>query len=98
MNLNDYRFIGLRTNPAHGKPIKLEIIGRMEIDGDTYVAMIPFTTLTPKDLGPDYGIMILREVKSEGLNRFETVNDWRKLRDIQHKMRDVIYFGEDEEY
>ena len=75
-----------------GNSFRLEIVGEVEYEGETYVVFLPADM---EENDPDYGFVILKSIESDGEEQYDSVDD----EDILQRVYDLYMeqvFAEDE--
>lgn len=77
-----------------GEAFKLEILGEVEYEGETYVVFLP-AEMSEDD--PDYGFIILKSTEVDGEEQFDSVDDEELLEKIYAIYMEEIFADEEED-
>jgi uncharacterized protein YrzB (UPF0473 family) len=85
-----------------GKESDFELIGRVDLDGQTYVALAPIDADEELDEDEEGGFVVLKVVEEDGEEVFVTIDDddeFDRVADIfeDELMQDMDYDGEENE-
>ncbi len=81
-----------------GQEFELEVVGRMDYDGQSYTLFLPANIDELEEDDPDYGYILLREKEdANGDPVFETIDDDDELEDVYERFMVLLFDDEDEE-
>lgn len=77
-----------------GNSFKLEVLGEVEYEGETYVVFLP-ADMDEND--PDYGFVILKSVDmGDGEESFDSVDDEETLEKVYALYMEEVFSGEED--
>ena len=81
-----------------GQEFELEVVDRMDYNGQSYALFLPQNVDEMDENDPDYGFILLREVEDKnGDTVFESIDDDDELQDVYERFMVFLFDDEDEE-
>ncbi len=81
-----------------GQEFELEVVDRMDYNGQSYALFLPPDVDEMDENDPDYGFILLRETEDKnGDTVFESIDDDDELQDVYERFMVFLFDDEDEE-